>query len=250
MTRKFRLGLHPPVDGSIKLELKSFLNHEKLPTPPADFGHWGLVTDWGMLANDQYGCCAEAGACHQTMVWDAESKGPVSFTNAACLDNYTQITGFDVNNPDSDQGTQLSDLAKYWQNTGIVDANNVRHKIVAFMSIQPGNLNELWTATYLFGSVGLGFALPDSAMDQTKAGQVWDVVPGATIEGGHYVPCFGRKDGIAVGVSWGNPQGFTEAFFKEYNNQGFVGLSEEMLVNAKSIDGFDDAYLRKALTQL
>jgi hypothetical protein len=53
-----------------------------------------------------------------------------------------------------------------------------------------------------------------------------------------------------VGVSWGQLQLFTPRFYQTYNNQGICALSEEMLVKGASIDGFDDALLRKDLAYL
>jgi hypothetical protein len=60
----------------------------------------------------------------------------------------------------------------------------------------------------------------------------------------------GVAHGMAVGVTWGQTQAITTKFVHKYNNQGFVAFSEEMLVAAKSIDGFDDALLRDDLEQL
>jgi glycosyltransferase A (GT-A) superfamily protein (DUF2064 family) len=97
----------------------------------------------------------------------------------------------------------------------------------------------------------LGFALPDSAQEQTARGRVWDVVRGARIEGGHYVPAFNASGSeLNAGVSWGQPQLFTTRFFKKYNNQGIVALDEEMLTNMRDIDGFDDQQLRADLQDL
>jgi hypothetical protein len=187
-----RLGLKAPVPGAIKLRLSTYTDFRKLPTPPAAFGHYSLISEWGMLGNDQYGDCAEAGACHQTMLWTAEGLGTAApFDDAAALSNYSAITGFDPSNPVSDQGTAISDLAGYWKSHGIVDSNGDAHKVVAVVDLNPGDLRELWTASYLFQAVGLGFAIPNSAMQQTQDGKPWSVVAGATIEGGHYVPMRG-----------------------------------------------------------
>ena len=76
------------------------------------------------------------------------------------------------------------------------------------------------------------------------------IAAGAKSAGGHYVPAFGCHQGLGVGVSWGMQIAFTAAFYQKCNNQGIVALSEEMMVAAKSIDGFDDALLRDDITQL
>ncbi len=251
MTTNLMLGLHDPVPGAVKLRFADYIDYLKLQVPAGDFGHYDLVKDWGMLANDVWGCCAWSGIEHQTMLSCAEGGRPVSFSDATTVTNY-EATGF---NPaagasgqnSTDNGTAVDFLADYWLNTGIVDDNGTRHKIVGYAALKPGDLHELWIAISLFQSVGLGFALPDSAQQQFAEGQPWDVVPGANIVGGHYVPAFGRKGGMGMGVTWGQLQPFTPAFYKEYNNQGIVCFSEEMLVQAKSIDGIDDVQLRKDL---
>ncbi|MCX8559756.1 hypothetical protein OS122_02435 [Mycolicibacterium mucogenicum] len=248
----FKLGLQPPRPGAVKLRLATYINWRELPVPNGDFGHSELVSDWGMLGNDQWGDCALAGPAHQTMLWTAEAGAQAPFTDACVLQNYSDVTGFDPNagpsgeNP-TDQGTDVGQMAAFWRNTGMLDANGQRHKIVAYVDLTPGDLRELWAATYLFQSVGLGFALPESAQDQFANGQPWDVVRGSKVVGGHYVPAVGRAGGNGIGVTWGKSQPFTPAFYRKYNNQGIVAFSEEMLINARSIDGFDDQLLRSDL---
>jgi hypothetical protein len=251
----FKLGLKPPRPGAVKLRLATYMNYSTLPTPPAEFGHYDLVTNYGMLANDRVGDCAIAGPMHQQMVWDAESQTPVSFSDATALQVYSEITGYDPtqtaadgSNP-TDQGTDIQQMAAYWQKTGMLDDAGKRHQIVAYLDLTPGDLRELWTATWLFQTVTLGFALPDSAQQQFANGEPWDIVRGASIEGGHCVPCMGRKTGLNLGVTWDALQPFTDRWFEKYNNQGIVALSEEMLVNAKSIDGVDDQLLRADLAK-
>lgn len=251
-----KLGLKPPRAGAIPLRLATYLDVARLPEPPEEFGHYQLISDWQMLGNDAWGDCAIAGPCHQTMVWTAEGSGKAApFDTAVALENYSAITGFNEaagpsGSNDTDQGTDIGDMARYWEGTGFADSAGQRHKVVATLDLNPGDLRELWIATYLFQSVGLGFMLPDSAEEQTQNGEVWDVVRGARIAGGHYVPAFGRTGGNGVGVSWGQLQQFTPDFYQTYNNQGVVALSVEMLIASKSVDGFDDATLRADLAAL
>ena len=264
-----KYGLKDPRPGAIPLRFSTYADYSKLPTPPTTFGHMSLIPkgQWGMLGNDQYGDCAIAGACHQTMLWTAEGGKPAPFNTAAALKNYSDVTGFSLINPatgqpwpvdpstgepdnPTDQGTDLGVLAQHWLTDGIVDADGVAHRVIAVVDLNPGDLREIWVAQFLFQSVGLGYALPNTAEQQTQAGLPWDVVPGATIVGGHYVPSFSRLHGFNIGVTWGKPQPITPRFIQTYNDQGLVALSEEMLVRAKNIDGFDDALLRDDIAQL
>lgn len=248
----YKLGLKPPLPGEIRLRLATYFDFRLLPTPPSVFGHQDLISDWQMLGNDQWGNCAWAGACHQTMLWTKQGGNEAPFDTAAAIANYSEGTGFNPNagpsgNNPTDQGTQISELANFWLTKGIVDAKGARHKVTAVADINPRDLREVATATWLFQSVGLGFNMPASAMDQSERGEPWDVTQyNRQIVGGHYVPAVGRlANGNIVVVTWGKLQEVTPRFYRKYNNQGIVCLSEEMLVNMKSIDGFDDETLRK-----
>lgn len=254
-----KLGLKDPRPGAIPLRFATYVDWSKMPTVPQEFGHYDLIppSDWGVLLNDVLGCCAISGPEHQTMLNTKEGLNRAApFNDSSTIQNYSECADYDPSqtaadgsNP-TDQGTDIGLMAQHWLSTGLVDANGQRHKIVAVCDMNPGDLRELWLATYLFQSVGMGFALPDSAEDQTNNGKVWDVVPGATIVGGHYVPNFGCAGGLGVGVTWGLVQPFTPLFYKTYNNQGIVAFSEEMMVRAKSIDGFADAMLLDDMTEL
>jgi len=82
---------------------------------------------------------------------------------------------------------------------GLLDGVGNRHKIVAYVDLNPGDLRELWAAAWLFQSVTLGFAIP------------------------------GRKAGMNRGVTWGALQPFTDVFYEKYSRGGVVTFSEEML---------------------
>lgn len=247
-----KLGLKDPVPGAVKLRLASYLNWRVLPTPPDHFGHTSLVQSWGMLGNDDYGDCAIAGPCHQIMLATAEAGAAAQFDTKSALQNYSAITGFDPNDPSTDQGTAIDDMARYWRHHGLVDANGTAHKITAYLDLTPGDTRELWLAAWLLPlGVGCGYDLPQSAVDQAQNGQIWDVVKGSPIVGGHYVPTLARpSSGMGLGISWGNPVPFTVRFYQTFNNQGLVALSKEGFVKAKTLEGFDYETLADDLKQI
>jgi hypothetical protein len=236
----FRLGKKPARPGAVRFKLTSYTNTASLPSLPAAFGHDAIIgaDAWGMLANDSYGDCVFAGAAHETMLLVGEAGGTVTFTDANVLADYAAVTGFDPAKPDTDQGTDMQEAAAYRRKTGIVDADGDRHKIAAYLALEPGNLNHLFLASYLFGAVGIGLQLPASALQQTEQGLAWDVVAGTTIDGGHYVPLVGRQaDGLHV-VSWGAIQRMTEAFLTQYCDEAVAYVSQECLLDQKSPEGF------------
>src|ERR1035441_3205045 len=82
-----------------------------------------------VLGNDQYGDCAEAGAMHLIQVETANTGNPLHATLQQTLDLYSAVTGFDPNDPSTDQGTVLLSLLQYWKSTGI-KVTNFKGRIV------------------------------------------------------------------------------------------------------------------------
>jgi hypothetical protein len=249
---RYKLGKKPARPGAIKLALDRYADAAALPPLPAVFGHDALIgaDNWQMLANDRYGDCVWAGAAHETMMLAREAGKIVSFTDGGVLSDYAAVTGFDPQEPETDQGTDMTDAAEYRRKTGVVDASANRHVIAAYLALEPGNLIHLYLASYLFGAVGIGLRLPESAFDQTDAGQPWDVVANSRNAGGHYVPLLGRRaHGLHV-VTWGALQVMTEAFLKTYCDEAIAYVSTEDLVNQKSPEGFDYAALLRDLKAL
>jgi len=250
------LGKRPATEDSRDLLFSSYVRAEALPTPPPQFGRETLFAPkaWGMLGNDEWGDCAWAGPAHETMLLSAEGGRAATFTTAGVLGDYAAGTGFDPNagppgsNP-TDKGSDVRAVLEYRVKTGIVDAAGSRHTIGAYVKLEQGNLTHLYQALYLFQVVGIGIQVPSSAMDQFNAGQPWDVVPGASIEGGHYVPCVARRDVIEV-VTWGALQGMTEAFFTTYCDEAWAYISTEDLRSGVDPEGFNLTQLRADLAQV
>lgn len=254
------LGKKPARPEAQLLKLSMYLRAEALPTPPSTFGWDNLVTSWPMLANDSVGDCAIAGSLHETQLWNAAAKKTIPLDDACALKNYASVTGFTPVDPDgnpwpdgenpTDQGTDVADLMKYRQQTGLVDADGGVHKIAAALALEPGNLHQLAAAVWIFGAVGVGFQLPAFAQDDFSAEKVWAPQSAdSTIEGGHYVSFVGLGD-YWHGVTWGGVAQITDGFVSKYCDEAWVCLSEEMLTNGVNLDGFAQAQLVDDLKQL
>lgn len=249
---RYRLGKKPARAGAVTFKLARYADPTALPPVPATFGHDGLIAagNWLMLGNDVYGDCVWAGAAHETLMLTREAGNVVAFTDAAVLGDYAAVTGFDPQKPETDQGTDMQVAADYRRKTGILDAGGKRHRIAAYLALEPGNLTHLYQAAYLFGALGIGLELPVSAFDQTDHGQRWDIVAQSPNAGGHYVPLLGRRaDGLHV-VTWGAVQVMTEAFLQNYCDEAIAYVSQECLVAQKSPEGFDYAALVADLAAL
>lgn len=257
-TTRYKLGKKPAVPGKVKFRLSKYLDKSVVPAIPPAFGHQSAVADWGMLANDQFGDCYEAGSLHETMLWCAEGGKPVNITDQTAIETYSAITGFDPSQTDpetgenpTDEGTDPAEGAEFRRTIGITDADGNVHRIGAYLALDQGSVSQLGAAMFLFSAVGIGLQLPDTAQDQFQAGQAWEPVPGSAIEGGHYVSGVARdNDGNLAVVTWGKLQWMTPAFYQRYNDETLVYLSEEFLTSGHSPEGFDLGQLRADLAAL
>ncbi len=235
-----KLGKKPATYDRRDLLFLQYIDRTKLPLHPEQFGHEDIIDAdaWGMLGNDSVGDCVFAGSDHETMLWTMEAGNPATFTAANAIADYSAVTGYNPDGPGTDRGTEVRQALQYRQQTGLIDANANRHKIGAYLALEPGNLDHLYEAMYLFGAVGIGIMFPNSAMDQFQAGRPWSVVHGAQIMGGHYVPLVADR-GNLVCVTWGRLQQVTLQFYQRYCDEAWAILSPEMLKADKSPEGFD-----------
>ena len=247
-----KLGKLPARPGAVKLALADYLDTTTLPKPPTNIGHENLVASWGMLGNDQYGDCVWAGAGHETFLWNREGNHTLpQITTSTVLSDYTAVTGFNPNDPSTDNGTDMQVAASYRRKTGLLDAMGNRHKVGAYLALRTGDWNQHLQALYIFGAVGIGIKFPASAMDQFNKGLYWSLVKKSPIEGGHYVPLVAKRGTHLVCVTWGQLQNMTRAFFDYYNDESIVYLSPEML-NGQGVtpEGFNLAQLQADLAAI
>lgn len=246
---KLKLGKLPARPGAVRFALATYA--PTLPTPPGKFtSHAALVTDWGMLANDRYGSCVFAGAGHETMLWNREASRAVPFTDSAVLSDYSAVTGFNPEDPGTDQGTDMAVAASYRRKTGVIDAAGARHLVAAYLAITPGDMLALKQAVYRFAAVGVGVRFPASAMDQFNAGKPWSIRSSSPIEGGHYVPAVGYDSRYIYVVTWGRVQRMTWGFYRRYCDEALAYLSVEMMTGDLSPEGFNLAHLQADLAAL
>jgi hypothetical protein len=205
--------------------------------PPFSPGYSGNMDiqsggDIGIDGNDQYGDCVFADVAHRIMVRTAQMGAGkmIVATTAETLQLYSEVTGFNASDPNTDQGGDLVTTAQYMQKTGML-IGGVRHMEAANGVIDPVNIDHLKWSICLFGCAPMGWNLPQSALDQFDAGQPFDYVKGSPIVGGHdmlgleYRPESPTNPGWLVGT-WAKRWPATDAFVANY-------LSEVVPVGAK-----------------
>lgn len=238
-----KYGKKPARPGAVSLKMSDLVDETKLPTPPAQFGHYDDVSAWGVLGNTQWGDCVWAGAAHEHMLWTREGAGQghgANFVDANVLSDYAAVTGFDGTDA-TDQGTDAQTAASYRRKTGVLDNAGNRHRIMAYMELRPGDFDQLMLAAWLFGAAGVGMMFPLSADAQFRAKKPWTFVTNSRIVGGHYVPVVGRSaTGSAVCVSWGQLQQFDRTFYEMYCDEAIAYFCPEYVRTDKlSPEGFD-----------
>lgn len=249
-----KLGKLPAQEDTRTLRLKTY--DIDLPIPTKIFGFGSLYEDWGMLGNDQYGDCVFAGAAHETMMWNRLRGGvDVKMSTRNTLQDYSDVTGFDPSDIRTDQGTYVIDALRYRQKTGIRDAAGGRHKIAAYVALNPHDFDQAIQATYVFGAIAIGFMVPESIFEQFNNGEYWDVVNDGNVPivGGHYVPSVGSRNSAAriTIVTWGRRWQMTRRFYERYVDEAWAMLSEEQIrADGLGIHGLDLEKLKADLAAL
>lgn len=247
-----KLGRNPSTK-PVTFQFSKFSDRRKLPQPPRTFGNETFLPrdGWGILGNDKAGNCVIAGAAHETLLWcNVGQTVKARFDESSVLADYSRIAGYNPADPNTDQGTDMSEAASYRRRIGIIDADGQAHKVGAYLAIDPDDVTAHYQALYLFEAVGIGFRFPMSAWRQFENGQTWSVVTkNPSFDGGHYVPLVAKRRSL-VNVTWGRTQPMTRGFLEAYNEESLAYVSPEALKEQKSQEGFDYQGLLDALNAL
>jgi hypothetical protein len=243
-----KLGKLPPRVDPRTFQLSKYI--KALPPPPDNCGYVDKIHNWQMLGNDVYGDCVEAAAGHCEMQWTAYSGIPFTPTTQHILDDYSAITGFNQNDPSTDNGTVPLDMLKYWRNTGIAS-----RKIASFMAVDWKNHSEVKQAIELFGNILVGIRLPFTAQTPVNGDNglpCWSLqdmqspnsLPGSW--GGHMIPIVGygidaKGNKGMMGVTWGGTIDVTWGFGDTYYEEAWVVLSQDWIDSRTGLapSGFD-----------
>jgi hypothetical protein len=228
---QFKHGMKPFIADKYGRDIlyDNYRKEELVGDIPTSGGYKGKTT-FGMNGNDQYGCCGEAGIDHGFEQTNAIAGRVASFSTANTLSDYGSITGFNSNDPNSDQGTDMKDAYSYAIKTGMIDANGKRHKLGAYLLLN-NTQKQLEEIIYIYDRAGIGFKFPDYAMTDFNAGKDWDYKPGQkyTQDGEHYVEgIYYDETGVTV-VTWGKEQKMTWAFFLKFIDQSYLLVDPELL---------------------
>ena len=234
--------------------LSDFLD-KAVTWPPVPAAGWEAAVnpaDWGLLGNDNYGDCAQAGILHLIQAQSANAGTSLSATTSQALLLYSAITGFNPNDPSTDQGTVLTDLLTYIQKNGVEMTDSTGKaaivEVVGSAALDITSIAQMRYATYIFGGSYLGINCPEQC-EQDLAN--WNFPAGLSIAGGHCIPRVG--EGAAGGqiVSWGQTIPFSNDFWTAYGDEGYVVITKAWLnAQGQSPSGMDLDGLVAAMNQI
>lgn len=222
--RSVKLGKDAAIFDERRLKISNYFT-SALPAPPPAVDYTGGVTAFGMMLNDQLGCCTISGKGHAVQTITLSACGTMktvpdsvilsAYQNDCDYDSSSVLVG-DVVTPydqSTDNGGNEPDVLNDWRKNGFGGVN-----LIAYADANPLNLKHVCQAIYMFGGLYIGVQLPLSAQGQT----LWDVsngsiaLPGSW--GGHcvWVPKYRTApDGtiIFTCITWGGLLDITQAFW-------------------------------------
>jgi hypothetical protein len=242
-----KLGKLSPRLSSDTLIFNKYLKVSILPFLKPSIAWERKITNWSMLGNDQYGDCVEAAAANAEMTWTSQAGVEYSPTTTQILQDYSNITGFNPNDPSTDNGTVMVDALAYYKTNGIAG-----RKILAWASVKiDSSLYELKQAISLFGTVLVGFNFPQSAMGQFNSGQGWSIDTSSPIVGGHCVAVSEYSPTQFVCNTWAALQPVSLGFFPYYADEAYVLITQDWINQKKlSPSGFNISVLESDATVL
>jgi hypothetical protein len=185
-----------------------------------------------MLGNDKYGDCVFAGNGHVVEQQTALGQGKeVQVSTAQALAEYSKVTGFNENDPSTDNGALVSDGLKDLRKAGLAGV-----QIAAYGQVTVSSLDKVKLAVAEFGAVSIGFDFPASAMDQFNNSQPWTVVKGSPNEGGHCVIVCGYDAQWLYVYTWGAVQKMGYDFWDAYVQESWPVVSQVWVNTTTGLD--------------
>ncbi len=194
------LGKRPRRHDPRTLKLGRYVKSTLAPAPPC-VDYTRGITNWGMMLNDQLGCCTIAAVAHAVQTWTANAGTEISFPDPVILDYYQTWDGYNPADPATDQGGVELDVLNDWRQQGFAgQALDAYGAIELAQGPHPTiPLLEVMDAIWLFGGAYIGVELPLTAQNQ----EVWDIEDRVIGRSGDRVNSgeIGSSDHLSIGSS-------------------------------------------------
>ena len=241
----YRLGRKAPqyTPQHMRAALAAKTAFDQLGAPPGESPDWtaAVKQSWGMMLNDQLGCCTAADTGHALMLRTANVGRIIVPTDTDILNYYIATSGYNPKDPSTDQGAMETTVCQYNIDTGFLG-----HK--SAMTAPVMGIDQIKWGINLGGSVRLGVNLPSIANDQFNAGIPWTVVPGSAIEGGHDMLAVRYDGNYMYVITWGGIASLTWDWVKTYLEEAHVELFPDWIRSQGTApSGLDLAQLEQDL---
>jgi hypothetical protein len=180
-------GCKVPDKHAPMLKLGDYLDKAKIAPQPASCDWSGpamsVISD--IEGNAAVGDCVLAEEAHFIGVVTGNANSLYAYTTAQTLAAYSAITGYDPNNPASDQGTDPVMCLNYFTRNAYADGSI----LAGYALVDNTNVEEVKFAINGLGNLKMWVGLPNAWVNPmpSRNGFVWDVNP-ANPSQGH---CFG-----------------------------------------------------------
>ena len=233
-----QLGKLDPIPSRPRLKFKNFWTGIT-PDHPLAENYQDAINDYQELGNDLFGVCVPVGMANLTYLVTTYAGTPLYPNQQDVFDLYkTQNPAFipNPNSPIQDNGMVVQKMLEYCQKTGWPNGR----RIIAFASVNIKNPDEIRAASAIFGGVLLGMGVQRAQQQQFDAGQVWDYVPGSTVEGGHCVFDGGYASTPKLDfrfVTWKTKTAMTQSYWDKEGDECWVVVQPENLLTKQFQQG-------------
>ena len=205
--------------------------------PPAAVDHTrGMPGNFGMMLNDRLGDCTCAAYYHARQVWTYNAdKKELTEPDADVEQLYVQACGYNPKTPGEGPGGNEQHVLSYLMRTGAPTGpqGQTREKILAFVEVDPRNLDDVKRTIADCGVAYIGFNVPQNIMPQGgEPPGTWKVDRAAKIVGGHAVALPGYDASGAKVISWGQVYTMTWEFFTTYVDEVYA-IADPAWITAK-----------------
>jgi hypothetical protein len=260
---KHFLGKHDATEDHRDLPFASYIDTDLIdlssPPPAATIGHAQYMPQPRlMLGNgpdpsvapdfEGAGDCVFAGITNMfRLLFAIASKGLFPAIGLTAIQNYSEVTGYVLNDADTDNGTDMRKAMNWLRKTGYKDANGTRHKIGGYGTVNVKNWYEYLWAVYLSDGGALsGIQFPNYAMTEFNQNKPWSYKPNPDIEGGHCINV--DLDVVAQDIgfkaeTWARDQAVYKEFLTGLLDEAYFTVDSEGMVNGKTLEGFDSQQL-------
>src|SRR5579863_5183483 len=99
-----KFGRLPRIFNPKIMHMSALLPSLNLPPVPESVDWTKGIADWGMMMNDQLGCCTCAGIFHARQVWTANTLTEQTESDDCVLKLYEEACGYQPGNSSTDNG--------------------------------------------------------------------------------------------------------------------------------------------------